>query len=418
MAIREVFNSLTFGGVNSLEYGVYVSGPGVFDAPTRDVELVSVPGRNGAIEIDRGHWNNIEIRYTAGVFGENQSEFSHKMKAFRNAIVSQVGYQRLSDTYNSNEFRLGVYVSGVEVSPINMNEAGEFELVFNCKPQRFLMTGETFFTTTDGENFQNPTLYNSSPLLLIEGCGAVGFNGYSIEIEDITYGDINISNATSGAEVNVQYDPKMFKNTDLIEIASAEYMFRFSPLNGKHFASTPSSVTIITNSLNATYRIIEVPSDIGEGFFLYVDAHSFDTIEAGPSGMAETKEFVGTFVIEFTDETSEPVGINASLRRLNGTLSFRQNVELVDVNVFSGRPYIEVGNIVGHSTKNILGDSNEIFVDTEIGEVYTFEDGDYIDLNKYVALGSDLPVFVPGDNVVSVDSTITTLKIAPRWWEL
>ena len=42
MAIR---NSLMFGGVSSADYGIFISGEGVFNSPTRAVEMVSVPGR-------------------------------------------------------------------------------------------------------------------------------------------------------------------------------------------------------------------------------------------------------------------------------------------------------------------------------------------------------------------------------------
>ena len=34
-------NSITFGGVNSADYGIYISGEGVFNAPKRDVEMIN-----------------------------------------------------------------------------------------------------------------------------------------------------------------------------------------------------------------------------------------------------------------------------------------------------------------------------------------------------------------------------------------
>lgn len=67
MAIKtgEIFNSLVFGGVNSADYGIYITGEGVFNAPKRAVNMVAVPGRNGSIAIDQGHWENIEVTYPA-----------------------------------------------------------------------------------------------------------------------------------------------------------------------------------------------------------------------------------------------------------------------------------------------------------------------------------------------------------------
>lgn len=137
-----IFNSLIYGGVDSADYGVYITGDAVFNAPKRSVELVSVPGRNGSIEIDQGHFENIEVSYPAGMFGDDKTDFRERLSDFRNAIMAQKGYQRLSDTYHPDEYRMGIYVDGLEVDPKHYNEAGQFTLKFNCKPQRWLTSGE------------------------------------------------------------------------------------------------------------------------------------------------------------------------------------------------------------------------------------------------------------------------------------
>lgn len=136
------YNTLEFGNINSGDYGVYITGTGVYNAPARAVEMVSVPGRNGDVPIDMGHWDNIEVTYKCGLFGVDQSEMGEALMEFRNAIASQIGYQRLSDSYNPNEFRLGLFMAGLEFDAVSRNRAGEFELKFNCKPQRFLTDGE------------------------------------------------------------------------------------------------------------------------------------------------------------------------------------------------------------------------------------------------------------------------------------
>ena len=56
-------NSLTFGPVNSSDFDVVISGEGVFDAPKKDVEKVSIPGRNGDLIIERNRYENIIVSY-------------------------------------------------------------------------------------------------------------------------------------------------------------------------------------------------------------------------------------------------------------------------------------------------------------------------------------------------------------------
>ena len=53
MAVMQ--HSIIFGGVDSADFDLYIGGEGTFNAPERAVDIVSVPGRNGAIVIDKGH---------------------------------------------------------------------------------------------------------------------------------------------------------------------------------------------------------------------------------------------------------------------------------------------------------------------------------------------------------------------------
>ena len=50
------YGKIIFGGVDSSDYGIYISGTGTYNAPERAVEFVTVPGRNGAIAMDQGRY--------------------------------------------------------------------------------------------------------------------------------------------------------------------------------------------------------------------------------------------------------------------------------------------------------------------------------------------------------------------------
>ena len=135
------FKSLTFDGENSRDYGVYITGQAVFNAPERNVEMVEIPGRNGAYALDKGNFNNIEVTYPAGIFADSLTDFAEAVSDFRNFLCSRTGYVRLTDDYNPDEYRLAVYKSGLEVTPTQLI-AGEFNITFECKPQRYLTSGE------------------------------------------------------------------------------------------------------------------------------------------------------------------------------------------------------------------------------------------------------------------------------------
>ena len=182
MAVMQ--NSIIFGGINSADFGIYIGGEGTFNAPKRAVEMVTVPGRNGDIAIDQGHYENIEVTYSAFNYEEDLATFAKQLSDFRNAIVSQVGYQRLTDTFHPDEYRMAIYTEGLEIDPIKYNTASEFELKFNCKPQRWLTSGEV--PVTIGE--WGATQEASGEIVTIESEGGEIAKSLMVELEPIQAG--------------------------------------------------------------------------------------------------------------------------------------------------------------------------------------------------------------------------------------
>lgn len=166
-----VFRGFTFDGINSLDYGIYITGNAVYNAPARVVDMITVPGRNGDIAIDQGRFENIEVTYHAGCFADSQEEFASKVAEFRNLLASRYSYKRLTDEYNTGEYRMGLYKSGLQLSPVRYSSASEFDIVFDCKPQRWLVSGETAQTFTQSGSITNPTLFDAKPLLAVTGSG-------------------------------------------------------------------------------------------------------------------------------------------------------------------------------------------------------------------------------------------------------
>ncbi len=178
-----LFNSITFDGENSLNNGIYISGEAAYNAPERVVEMITVPGRNGAIAMDQGRFENIEVTYPAGCFASDAEEFAQNIASFRNVLASRYTYKRLIDTYNPDEFRMALYKSGLEVEPTTYNRAGEFDITFDCKPQRWLVSGETAQTFTQSGTITNPTLFDAKPLLVVTGYGDIGIGNDTLTIE-------------------------------------------------------------------------------------------------------------------------------------------------------------------------------------------------------------------------------------------
>lgn len=412
------WGKLIYGGVDSSEYGIYITGEAVYNAPERDVEFVEIPGRNGSIAMDKGRYNNITVTYPAGTFGKTREEFREALSEFRNAILSQKGYQRLEDSYHPEEYRLAVYTAGLEVSTAAQGQAGEFDLTFECKPQRFLTIGDYPIPVSDGDTIQNPTVFDSSPLLAVEGYGALSFNGFNISLDNSPLGVVQLiprhaDGSTANFSKTYHFDRSLLDTGDTITVGGGVFVFIFNyPPNDKEYAEiiysvNPSSDATPTASIVNGGSVFSVTMVTPSVTFMALDEDDAEVQKRIGIGIAATIEG-GTPDLIYAD-----VYIKCGYDYITYVISTTPTgtVQTVKIeNSFQSTP------VNGISTLPILG--NPTYIDCEIGEAYRIENGEYKSSNARVAIGADLPTLSPGANKVTFDNTITDLKIAPRWWKI
>ena len=230
-----IIKGFTFDDIDSLDYSVGITGEAVYNAPSRDVEMFAIPGRSGEFALDKGRFNNIEITYPAGIGEMSQSNFAQKVGELRNALCSKIGYKRLEDEYHTDEYRMAIYKSGLDVSPTHYNTAGQFDITFDCKPQRFLKSGETEQTVVNGGNLLNPTLFESNPLVMVQGYGTLNIGDKSVRVDSVPIGNILLSNGeqlkdtTTGSSSNmvtvgtIEFDETKMNSGDIITLLPTEY---------------------------------------------------------------------------------------------------------------------------------------------------------------------------------------------------
>lgn len=181
MTINPPDHYLIFDGQNLADWGVHISGDKTFGAPERDVEDIEVPGRNGTLTYDKGRFKNYTLEYDAGMVFENQDEFRAKIAKLRSFLCSRVGYKRLEDTYHQDEYRMVKFINGFDPEVV-MLQGGTFTLEFDCKPQRFLKSGEELTAFTASGSIFNPTDFEAKPLIRCYGSGTVEVSGNTITI--------------------------------------------------------------------------------------------------------------------------------------------------------------------------------------------------------------------------------------------
>lgn len=158
--------SLTFAGTNLGTFEAHFSNGGSFPVPSRVYDRVSVLGRNGDLLIDNGKYSNTKITFPAYIFEDYRDNYNDLI-AF---LSSKIGYQRLEDSLEPDFYRMACYVGETDPSVKNSDTMGNFELTFDCKPQKFLKQDENGISVglyADRKTITNPTKFVAKPLLKI-----------------------------------------------------------------------------------------------------------------------------------------------------------------------------------------------------------------------------------------------------------
>lgn len=409
-----IYKALEFDNVSSRTYGVYITGEAVYNAPQRDVEMITIPARNGAFALDNGRFENIEVSYPAGIFADTEADFIQAISDFRNFLCSRKGYVRLQDEYNPDEYRMAVYKSGLDVTPA-MLRAGEFTITFDCKPQRWLKSGETAVAYSNNDTITNPTLFDAEPLLAIKGYGTIGFNGYEIELENAVLGHILIENSKSNIQIShsgndINLNLNQLNNGDTITLESADVIWKYRASSGSFLKTwTIDSNTGITGS--GAYKLEHIENQLGVG----ITIPSLTFAKGTSSSYTNTTVLSGTRydLSTYTAQLVLTIGYDgASTIKVQYAFTY-SSAQIVTM---TGASKLSYGDVTGESTQSQLG--NPTYIDCELGDAYKIVSDEYVSLNSNVDLGSDLPKLAPGSNTVTYDNTVTELKITPRWWKV
>lgn len=418
----DIFNGFTFDGEDSKDYGVYITGSGVFSSPERDVEMISIPGRDGAFALDRGRFSNIEVVYPAGLFGVDKADFASAISAFRNMLGSRVGYCRLEDDYNPGEYRMAVFKAGLEVSPASL-ESGEFDIVFECMPQRWLTSGESAVALSSGDDITNPTLFDSKPLLQVWGYGDIDLGGETITLNSVPVGWVQVKGAVN-YPVYPDYSAANIGDTIQVNRSGMSTVSYNYPL-----ASGIASLSSYTKS-----NVVFTPTGVPNASVLTPDWHNgylyFKVYWGGPLsavlGTASTLlqcEFDINLTGKNTSNTTVSsvyhvvvylkVDTDGGIINSGSSIIKSSGTTMLDV---SYHPVYKVGDVWVDSTKSANGTPTNI--DLDIGEAWYLSGGDVISSDSALVLPATLPTLPPGATSITYDNTITQFKVVPRWWQL
>lgn len=219
-------NWINFRGEDSRDYGILIGKNNFSARAERDVESVSVPGRDGDVIIDNGKFKNVQISCELSLFSEENSIFSNSDNFYYSWdeaaewLKSDGNYYRLHSSYDTEHYRLACLSQGIEADNSQHWSVGKTKVSFNCKPYRYRFDGDTIHEITELNSILiNPEKYDSLPYIKITGSGTIvliiGLNSFTFnnvsgyiecDSENMTVykGTTNLSNQFVGS-----YFPKL-----------------------------------------------------------------------------------------------------------------------------------------------------------------------------------------------------------------
>ena len=166
-------------GKASTDFGVFLTDGGVYGIAEKDVEVVSVNGRNGDLIIDKGRFKNKKFKYPAFII-EN---FDENFSALANYLVSRKGYFKLQDSFHPEYYVEARYAGGTDPKKVIDNGTkGKFQLEFDRKPQKFLTEGDYPLEVTSNTTLLSEYDMTAKPIIRAYGTGSFSIGGKSIEI--------------------------------------------------------------------------------------------------------------------------------------------------------------------------------------------------------------------------------------------
>lgn len=382
-------HSLEVNGINSNNYGVIISGGGTYATPRRKVTSTPVPGRNGDIQYDENAFENCIVTYPCGIakgFESDYLPFIRKLKA-------QPVYSKITDTYHPLYFRYGTVIEEMVPEVGTILRSGKFDLQFDCKPQRFLTSGDT------------PTSYTPTPKALPSTYTysdfPAGFQNQLITLtRDAGYTTADIQSmefligtgaSTSATQVSVEVES--------LDPFFAVYVNQ-DPLN---------YVWSISTQIRASY-LKNFP--LSQGLFPWTSANVWVVIARVP----EAKIYIdNTLTLDYdyfnefsltnpTDYTAQPL--------IRAEVSSTFDDYLFGIN----------GCYLRYNAAAVTEGVTALTLDADTMNCYALPadnaTGEIVNCNKYCELSNWSLKLKPGANDILVGNYCDKLDVTPRWWTL
>lgn len=160
---------IIFGGVSSRDFGVIVENYPAINHGALRGEGYQIAGRNGTFYSDDFTVDNYVQAYNIAIIEKNRGAAGRcaDLAAWLMAPSAYTSFQRLEDSFEPEYYKWARYAGPLNIEQI-MGRWGRCTLEFECRPERWLKSGEIPVTVSSTSiTLHNPTPYKAKPLIKI-----------------------------------------------------------------------------------------------------------------------------------------------------------------------------------------------------------------------------------------------------------
>ncbi|MGL4253159.1 MAG: hypothetical protein ACRCR2_03750 [Fusobacteriaceae bacterium] len=168
---KNTLHSFDFNGCNSLhDLGIIILESGHLSSPESNIVEEQIPGRRGSLLRDEGEYSNFTLKLVCALDSFDE-DINAKCRRIKRCLKGPRDYSRLVLSEDTDNYLEAVCIGKLDISEV-VEQLGEFEIYFNCKPYRKLTEGENIITLTTPTILSND-FEASEPLIHLYGSGDI-----------------------------------------------------------------------------------------------------------------------------------------------------------------------------------------------------------------------------------------------------
>lgn len=170
-------------GVDAKSVGINLQSPVSFSGAVPVLEAQTIPGRNGDLLYYTGAYENRSGYASCFCLQENVEKAISLAGRF---LMSKFGYRRLETSDDPDHFWMAVIENSPEIMQ-RIRMLAPFEINFDCKPQRFLKSGEETVIFNSPGTIDNLYGQIAKPFVTVygQGDGLLTIGNYTVSIKDM-----------------------------------------------------------------------------------------------------------------------------------------------------------------------------------------------------------------------------------------